>query len=74
MVCNTSATYSDAIYLYICTNCCNTAILLVMYLARKGNVDDSGFPKDTRQTTGVVWLLCAAVRSLEDNDRHMWAI
>jgi hypothetical protein len=38
------------------------------------NVDELRFPEDTRQTTGVVWLSCAMVRSLKDNDRRMWAI
>jgi hypothetical protein len=42
--------------------------------ARKKNVDDSGFPEDTRQTTRVVCLTGAAIRSLKDNDRHLWAI
>ena len=45
-----------------------------MYPAREVKVDDSGFPEDTRQTTEVVCLPCAAVKSLKDNDRHMWAI
>ena len=48
MVCNTSTTYSDVIYLYICTNYCNTAMFSVMYPAWKVKVDDLGFPKDTQ--------------------------
>ena len=30
-------------------------------------MDDLGFSKDTRQTIGIVWLMCAAIRSLWDN-------
>jgi hypothetical protein len=59
---------------HICTNCCNTAMFSVIDPARKKNVDDSGFLEDTRQTTKVVCLICAAIKSLKDNDRHMWAI
>jgi hypothetical protein len=59
---------------HICTNCCNTVIFSVIDTARKKDVDDSGFSEDTRQTTEVVCLTCAAIRSLEDNDRHLWAI
>jgi hypothetical protein len=59
---------------HTCTNCCNTAMFFVIDPARNKNVDDSGFPEDTRQTTEVVCLVCATIRSLEDNDRHMWAI
>jgi hypothetical protein len=40
----------------------------------KENVDDLGFPEDTRQTIGVVCPTCAAIKSLKGNDRHMWAI
>ena len=71
MVCKTSANYSDIIYLY---NYCNTVMLPMCILLKKVNVDDSGFPEDTRQTIGVVYLPCAAIKSLKDNDRHMWAI
>lgn len=48
IVCNTSAIYSDVIYLYSYIICCNTTMLFVMNPAQKKKVDDSGFPKDTR--------------------------
>jgi hypothetical protein len=39
--------------------------------AQKKNMDDSGFPEDIRQTTGVICLACAAIRGLKDDCRHM---
>ena len=74
MVCKTSAIYSDVIYLYICTTVVLLRCFLECILLGRKNVDDSGFLKDTRQTIEVVWLPCVAIRSLEDNDGHMWAI
>jgi hypothetical protein len=64
MVCKTSAVYSDVTYLYNCINCCNTAMTSVMCPAQKDKVDDSRFYEDTRQTSRVVLLPCAVVRSL----------
>jgi len=49
-------------------------MLSMIYPTRKEIVDDSGFREDTQQTTRVIWLPCAVIRILEDNDEYMWAI
>jgi hypothetical protein len=57
---------------YFCNNyCCGNSIVDLVWVVKCGWFR---VPKDTGQTTGVVWLAYVAIRSLEDNGRHIWAI
>jgi hypothetical protein len=64
MACKTFAIYFDVTYYCIFVQIVVILECLLMDLAQKKKVDNSGFPKDTRHTFGVVWLLCAAIRCL----------